>query len=378
MQHSIFCLSTGWFTINPGGLERYVYEFAQFTQTDYRLEVCALDVPPEQNDRNLQLTHLSSRHYSLPQRLWESYHCLRTRPLSKFSALNPHFALYSLPLITLRPKQTPITFTFHGPWASESAQEGSSAIAVKLQHWIEQQVYDRCDRFITLSQAFADILHQDYRIPYRKIHVIPGGINTDAFQITHSRTQAREQLGFPTDRPILFTPRRLVQRMGLSQLLEALMIVKQQIPDIWLAIAGKGPQREALEAQVAQFNLSNHVKFLGYISDADLTLAYQAADLTVVPSQALEGFGLIVLESLACGTPVLTTPIGGMPEILQPFVPQLITAGISAVDIADRLIYLLQNQTHLPSRTACRDYTLKHFDWSIIAPRIAETLLQPR
>jgi glycosyltransferase involved in cell wall biosynthesis len=377
MQHSIFCLSTGWFTTNPGGLERYVYEFAQLAKTHNHLEVCALDTP-NNHDRQLQLTHLSSRHHPLPKRLWDTYQCLRTRSLAKFNAINLHFALYSLPLIPLRPKHTPITFTFHGPWARESTQEGASPIAIKAQHWIEQQVYNRCDRFITLSQAFADILHQDYHIPDHKIHIIPGGINTQAFQITHSRLQARQQLGFPLDRPILFAPRRLVQRMGLSQLLDALALIKQKIPNIWLAIAGKGPQREALEIQAEQLNLADQVQFLGYVSDADLTVAYQAADLTIVPSQALEGFGLIVLESLACGTPVITTPIGGMPEILQPFAPQLITTGINHEAIADRIIQLLNDQTQLPSREACRDYSCDHFDWSIIAPQVEAVLLQPR
>lgn len=276
------------------------------------------------------------------------------------------------------PIDVPITFTFHGPWAGESQREGASLLKVALARWIEQRVYGRCDRFITLSQAFADILHQDYGIPTDKISVIPGGINTQRFQNTLSRTQAREKIGFPIDRPILFTPRRLVQRMGIDKLLEALARVRQQVPEVWLAIAGKGPQQQALEQQVKTLGLENNVKFLGYVPDADLPLCYQAADLTVVPSQDLEGFGLILLESLACGTPVLSTPVGGMPEVLRPFDANLVSENRSAGAMGDRLLQFLTGKLDLPSRDACRTYATENFDWKIIAPRVKEVLLRPK
>lgn len=83
--------------------------------------------------------------------------------------------------------------------------------------------------------------------------------------------------------------------------------------------------------------LNDHVKFLGFLPDEQLPVAYQAAELTVMPSQSLEGFGLAVLESLACGTPTLCTRIGGMPEILEPFSPNLMTSSTEATAIAERL-----------------------------------------
>jgi glycosyltransferase involved in cell wall biosynthesis len=254
----------------------------------------------------------------------------------------------------------------------------SKVLNIAFKKWVEQRVYNRCDRFITLSQAFADLLHQDYQIPTDKIHVIPAGIDTNGFKITHSRQEARTQLGFPLDRPILFTPRRLVQRMGIDNLLDALVIVKEQVPDVWLAIAGKGKQREALEQKAQALGLTDNVKFLGYVADQDLPVCYQAADLTVVPSQSLEGFGLILLESLACGTPVLSTPVGGMPEVLRPFDQNLVTEGISGASIADRLVSLLTDPKKLPDRQACRDYAVNNYDWKIIAPRVQEVLLRAK
>jgi glycosyltransferase involved in cell wall biosynthesis len=366
----------GWSPAQPGGLNRYLYELIQ-AQDNTTIAFYGVELPVQQGDAKLTLINLAEPTTNLPQRLWQCRQNFRQHFQVKPQAINLHFALYSLPLLGSLPRDVPITFNFHGPWAAESQDEGGGRLNVAFKKWVEQRVYNRCDRFITLSQAFADILHNDYHIPQAKIHVIPGGINTTDFQITHSRQQAREQMGFPVDRPILFTPRRLVQRMGIDKLLEALVVVQQQVPDIWLAIAGKGSQREALERQAADLGLTDHVRFLGYVPDGDLPICYQAADLTVVPSQSLEGFGLVLLESLACGTPVLSTPVGGMPEVLRPFEPNLVTADATAAAIADRLIAYFTGKLVLPDRESCRDYAVQNYDWQIIAPRVREILLRP-
>jgi glycosyltransferase involved in cell wall biosynthesis len=94
-----------------------------------------------------------------------------------------------------------------------------------------------------------------------------------------------------------------------------------------------------------------------------------------MPSQSLEGFGLVLLESLACGTPALCTPVGGMPEVLAPFSPDLITASPEATDIAERLEEVLTEKVSMPSRTACREYAATNFDWQKIAQQIRQVLL---
>ncbi|NET53910.1 MAG: glycosyltransferase, partial [Merismopedia sp. SIO2A8] len=139
---------------------------------------------------------------------------------------------------------------------------------------------------------------------------------------------------------------------------------------LWLAIAGKGPLRDALEAQVTALNLNHSVHFLGFLPDEQLPLAYQAADLTIMPSQSLEGFGLVLLESLASGTPVLCTPVGGMPEVITDFSPHLITASPSESDLAVTLSDILTGHLSLPDRHDCRHYASTHFDWTTIAQRV--------
>ncbi|WP_315874728.1 glycosyltransferase family 4 protein [Thermocoleostomius sinensis] len=374
---SIVCVGNRWFPIASGGAERYIYELIHYLVGSGDLvELCATDLPASEAHSSPLLTKLASAEQVLLQRLWSCYFQFQERGFTIPDAINIHFALYGLAALPHLPKDIPITFTFHGPWALESQQEGEKKFSIFFKQQIENRVYQRCDRFIVLSKAFGNILHKHYRIPWDKIHIIPGGVNTTHFQPNLSRDQARTQLGWPTDRPILFTPRRLVQRMGVDKLLDAMTQVKRQFPEVWLAIAGKGLQRDTLERQAQALDLQQHVKFLGFLPDEQLPIAYQAADLTVVPSQSLEGFGLILVESLACGTPALCTPIGGMPEILRPFSPELITETHHADAIAQRIIDLLNGAIALPSRQACRDYSCTRFDWNIIAPQVRQVLLR--
>jgi len=373
---SILCIGVGWFPNSPGGLNRYVYEFlSQLAIGQDQIELCGVGLLETEIDLPLHCTNLAAANGSLLKRLWSVRHQFAQRQIPLPDAINIHFALYGVPVLRDLPPGVPVTFNFHGPWAAESQQEGDSRWSVWFKQRIEQRVYQRCDRFIVLSKAFGKILHETYNIPWNKIHIIPGGVDTQRFQHNLSRQEARSQLNWHPDRPTLFTTRRLVHRMGLDKLLTALAQVKRQLPDVWLAIAGKGPLRADLERQVQMLGLQDNVEFLGFLPDEQLPLAYQAADLTVVPSQSLEGFGLILLESLACGTPALCTPVGGMPEVISPFCPELVTDTSEASAIAERLTDLLTGILPLPSRDACREYACRHFDWKIIAPQVRQVLL---
>jgi glycosyltransferase involved in cell wall biosynthesis len=190
------------------------------------------------------------------------------------------------------------------------------------------------------------------------------------FNLSLSKSQAREQLGWPQDRRIIFTARRLSKRMGLENLISAMKEVSHRYPDVLLLIAGKGDLKEALNAQIEALGLTHHVNLLGYVSDPQLNLTYRAAHLAVIPTLALEGFGLIVLEALASGTPIMGTPIGGIPEILRPFSEDLVFESASVSDIRLGLLEALSGERMLPSEQACIDYIYKNYTWPVITQRI--------
>lgn len=373
----ISVIGNNWFPDKPGGLDRYVYELIHtLADSTTKIDLFSIGLPSHSSISSVQLKNLANPDASLWHRLHSAYQNFRPLSLTKPDAINIHFALYGLAALPHLPKDVPVTCNFQGPWAIESQTEGDGKLTVWLKKQMEQQVYRRCDRFIVLSKAFGQILHQEYSIPWDKIHIIPGGVDIQQFQNSLSRQQAREKLNWPQDRFIMFTPRRLVHRMGLDKLLRAVAQLSVDKHDLWLAIAGKGPLREALEQQSTDLGLNNSVKLLGFLPEEHLPIAYQAADLTIMPSQSLEGFGLVLLESLACGTPVLCTPIGGMPEVIADFSPELITASPNEHAIAATLEAVLTDNVKLRDRDACRDYASSRFNWPGIADQVKRVLLQ--
>lgn len=277
-----------------------------------------------------------------------------------------HFALYTFPVLDLL-RPLPLVVHFHGPWALESAYEGSSASAVRAKRKLETLTYRRATKFIVLSEAFRDVLCDQYRVPSDHIVVGPGGVDCDRFDTTDSRSASRETLRLPLDRPIIVTVRRLARRMGLENLIEAMSEVRRQSPDALLLIAGSGPLASELAAQIDSLDLANNVRLLGFVPDDDLPALYRSADVSVVPTAALEGFGLTVVESLAAGTPVVVTPIGGLPEIVRDLSPQLITADSSAGSLVASLAEVLSGAADLPSPQECKDYARAKYDWSVTA-----------
>ena len=135
----------------------------------------------------------------------------------------------------------------------------------------------------------------------------------------------------------------------------------------WVA---QGRFQGELKTRVEELGLQQHVRLLGRIDDSILPVAYRAADLSVVPSRSLEGFGLVTLESLASGTPVYVTAVGGLPEVIRPFAPACVFRDSSAGGMASMMGDALSGLEQLPTEQACRDYAVRNFGWRTIASRV--------
>jgi glycosyltransferase involved in cell wall biosynthesis/SAM-dependent methyltransferase len=230
-----------------------------------------------------------------------------------------------------------------------------------------------CLRRVALVHVLSDFAATQvwklYAVPQERIVKIPGAAATELFQPAADRGAVRRALGITPDRPLLLTVRNLESRMGLDNLLRAMSIVKSQRLDAMLLIGGAGSLRKVLEAQSRELGLADHVTFLGFVPDAELPRYYQAADVFVLPTRELEGFGLVTVEALACGTPVLGTPIGATPEILGPLCASLVFDGTSAEALAEGLGRFLADKTRDPEsyerlRSACRAHCERHYAWA--------------
>src|SRR5207245_2572830 len=225
----------------------------------------------------------------------------------------------------------------------------------------------------------ADQLWKLYAVPRERIVRIRGAAATDRFTPAPDRGAIRGELGLSADRAIVLTVRNLEARMGLDNLLGAMAVLKVRRPSALLLIGGAGSLRGALEAQSQALGLSEHVKFLGFVPDAELPRYYQAADVFVLPTRELEGFGLVTVEALACGTPVLGTPVGATPEILRALCPTLVFRGPTPALMAEDLERFLGDKERDPAgyarlRQACREHVERHYTWERATDELEQTL----
>jgi glycosyltransferase involved in cell wall biosynthesis len=370
----ILQIGAEWFPERAGGLNRYHYDCCNYLPPE-DIQLDSLLIGSSKINQVYQglsgrVIAVAPSGSSLLQRwrgIRKNYRQLI--PREEYDLIVSHFPLYTFPILD-QLGDRPLVTHFHGPWALESDVEIKRPISIWVKKHIEKTVYGRSGQFIVLSQTFRHILHQEYQVPLAKIHVIPGGVDLDRFNINLSSTESRQQLDWHQDRSIIFCIRRLAKRMGLENLITAMAQVRDRFPDILLYIAGTGALANPLQTQIEALELTNHVQLLGFIPDQHLPLCYRAANFSVVPTIALEGFGLIVVESLAAGTPVLGTPIGGIPEILNPFAPDLVFAGCSPDDLARGISEALSGERNLPSRQACLDYVQANYNWKMIAQKI--------
>jgi glycosyltransferase involved in cell wall biosynthesis len=361
----IACVATGWYPESPGGLEKYVYGMTQeLVRAGDALDLFVTG-KPRLNDACAHAYSIGIPGEPLWKRMLDARLTFAKSFREPYDVVNLHFAMNALPLIPFIRHSAPRVVHFHGPWAAESRAEGGNAISAAVKEALERFVYRRADQYIVLSTAFKDLLAA-YGVAPSRINVIPMGIDTSFFRPAHDRRAVREELGWPVDATVFFSARRLINRVGLLELLHAVRIVRDAYSSVVVKIAGKGTLRGELETTIARLGLDDCVELMGFVSEDDLVRCYQAADVTVLPTQSLEGFGTIIGESLACGTPVIVTPIGGMPEAVESLAPELITRSAASEDIAARMIGVLDGTVPLPSNVACRTYAVERFDWRIV------------
>jgi glycosyltransferase involved in cell wall biosynthesis len=361
----------GWFPEQSGGLNRYYHELLRHLPS-VGVEVTGLVAGSDQVTAQSSgvVRPFAPSRASLPARLTQVRRLVQQELRdSPASLLVTHFALYAAPCLDLL-QGHPLVVHFHGPWSAESRTEGANALTAGLKYWLEDAVYRRGARFVVLSQAFGRLLSERHHVPEELIRVIPGGVDTARFAPNLNRRDARIRLGWPTDRPIAVVVRRLVRRMGLEDLIAAVDLARKDVPDLLLVVAGTGPLAGELARRAEA--LSDNVRFTGYLPDEDLPVAFRAADISVVPSVALEGFGLIVAESLAAGTPVLVTDVGGLPETVTGLSEECVVHERGPLALAAALADAFSGRLPLPSADACVRHARLHFDWPVIAEQVRD------
>ncbi|MDZ4672094.1 MAG: glycosyltransferase family 4 protein [Phototrophicales bacterium] len=249
-------------------------------------------------------------------------------------------------------------------------------LASHITHRIEKQVLAH-SHIITSDSAYTKQILGDLHGSSigDKVRVMAGWVDKTHFFITDDRETLKQQFGVSPGVPFFFTLRRLEPRNGIDMLLHALKIVHEAGHPFQMVIGGGGSQKESLIALRDTLGLTNHIRFLGRVDDADLPRWYSACDVFLLPTHTLECFGIITLESFASGRPVIATPVGAIPEIVNQIEPRWLSSDNTATAFAQTLIaYLHGELPHHPPQKL-RDFALNHYEQQTRLSAFEELLL---
>ena len=235
----------------------------------------------------------------------------------------------------------------------------------------EKKLARTCQRILAPTDREKENLLKHCQAPAEKIGVVPCGVNLDLFR-PMDKAAARQRLGFAEDESIVLYVGRFDPIKGIDRLLEAMAYLKHRKRTRLVIIGGDDPgtpEYQNLRQLSAKFGIEKSVHFVGRIEQNQLPPYYSAADVLVVPSY-YESFGLVGLESLACGTPVVASRVGAMQEIIEDGKTGLVVADLTPRGLADSIAEIISNSVGpLSSAHAIRASILK-YGWPNVAASV--------
>ncbi len=263
----------------------------------------------------------------------------------------------ALPLTVLRHSQTTNIGTFHA--------SRTSPLAYFYAKPIIQPFFKKLHGHIAVSEAARDFVGEYFPADYR---IIPNGIDYARFS-----TPLPPLERFRDGRLNVLFVGRLEKRKGLRFLLRAWQQVHAAFPDSRLIVVGDGRPREGYRRFAERQGWTEQdVHFAGYVSSADLPRYYQAADIFCAPSTGQESFGIVLLEAMASGVPIVASAIPGYRDVVTNGVEGLLVEPKQSESIAHALIGLLGKPELRQRLAATGRETARHYDWPSIAARVLE------
>jgi glycosyltransferase involved in cell wall biosynthesis len=189
----------------------------------------------------------------------------------------------------------------------------------ELQYAIDQaerELIANSGHIIVCSEHMLQELQTFFRVAPAKLHTIPNGVDLTALRhiSENDLVRFRNQFAAPEER-IVFSIARLVFEKGIHRLVDAIPKILSYCPDVRFVVAGKGPEAGNLRRQAESLGVADRIDFIGFISDVDRNKLFRVADCAVFPS-LYEPFGIVALEAMALGCPVVVSDVGGFSEVV--------------------------------------------------------------
>lgn len=359
---------------DSGGAETYAYELSRalanrghevdvFTATTEPIPP-TLDIPDGVTVKRLfqrrKIPVAETVYYSLKARFvvdFEQYDIVHgTMMPASTVALTPGLGMADVPLVV----------TSHGTSLSEfRSHNPDSAVDYVLKYGLHPGniVLDNiagqvADRVIAISDHVAKELAETYRLG-DKVTMIPHGVDTDRFRPRDEVHPAVDEKNFT-----VVTVSRLGPRKGIGLAIRGLAELAD--PDVEFLIGGTGRHEERLREIAREHGVIDQIRFLGYVSEDELPILYSSADVFSLTSR-YEGLGLVLLESMACGTPVIATDVGGVSTVVEDG-----KNGFLIPREQDAYVTALQNAMQVSDLgSVCRSYA-KRNDWDAAGERVEE------
>ena len=275
---------------------------------------------------------------------------------------NAHWTFAGLPTVWVsKLKRKPLVTTAY-----------SAEYVNKALHPLNKYIVNNSSAVISISQFTKDTLEQV--VKPRRHHVIGLGVNSEKIAPEDFNiAEFRAQQGIMTDEKLIFAVGRLVERKGYAVLIEAMTALINQGKPYRLLLAGQGPDRDLLQAQINASGMDAHIRLIGFVPDEQLKYYLKASDILVMPSIMdqsgdTEGLGLPLIEAMANGTPVVASRIGGILDIVEHEKTGLLTEPGNVSELASAIERVISEPT-LAQHLVQEGYALvnSRFAWSNIA-----------
>lgn len=300
--------------------------------------------------------------------------------LGDFDVVHAYFPLMSIKEKWFEKIKSPLVSDMLGSWKGERGyikNERFSSMDIndfairylsQLFEKYEKLALMKSDVVITLTNFCLKELNE-YGVK-RDMVVVPGGVDTSMFRLIDCAEEIKSRYDLSKDDNLILYAGRLVARKGVEDLLVALGRVCKEKKNTKLILVGRGGLKNHLQKIALRLGISNNIIFTGQIPINELIRHYAGADVFVLPSY-YEGQGLVLLESMACGTPVVATRVGGIPEVVTDGENGLLVEPRKPEQLADAILKII-NDTELRIKLGKngRETTVKNYDWKVIAEKM--------